>query len=184
MEQRIKYRLTGAVVLLSLAIIFLPMLFDGAGVPDIPFEVEMPPPPVSAKEPLQNRHDKAWAFIDEADELRGRFERAPGLIGQAEHRPTGVDEASSGADAQGVPLAWSVQLASFLREENAKALRDQLQQDGYNAYLVRTRDGEALRTQVAVGPRVSREEIEALQKELRERYQLDGLIVRFDVASR
>ncbi len=42
MEERFKYRLTGAVVALCLAIIFLPMLFDGAGVPDIPFEVDLP----------------------------------------------------------------------------------------------------------------------------------------------
>ncbi|MEE9254872.1 MAG: SPOR domain-containing protein [Pseudomonadales bacterium] len=184
MEERIKYRLTGTVVVLALAIIFLPMLFDGAGVPDIPFDVDLPPPPMSAVEPLPEPGSETWAFVDEANDLRDRFERAPGLIGQPQHRATGLDEASSGADRQGVPLAWSVQLASFLRENNAVGLRDQLQQDGYNAYLVRIRDGEALRTQVAVGPRVSREEVEALQGELRERYELEGIIVRFHVAAR
>ncbi len=184
MDERIKYRLTGAVVAVSLAIIFLPMLFDGAGVPDIPFEVDMPAPPVSAVDPLPGRSEEAWAFVDEVEQLRERFDRSPALIGQPEHRAIGLDEASSGADPQGVPLAWSVQLASFLREDNAVGLRDQLQQDGYNAYLVRIRDGETVRTQVAVGPRVSREEVRALRQELLERYELEGLIVRFHVAAR
>ena len=119
MDERIKYRLTGAVVAVSLAIIFLPMLFDGAGVPDIPFEVDMPAPPVSAVDPLPGRSEEAWAFVDEVEQLRERFDRSPALIGQPEHRAIGLDEASSGADPQGVPLAWSVQLASFLREDNA-----------------------------------------------------------------
>lgn len=183
MEERIKHRITGAVVVIALAVIFLPMLFDGAGVPDIPFDVDLPPPPVSTLEPLPDRRSDAWAFVDEAQDLRGQFDRAPGMIGQPEHRMTEPDENSSGADESGVPLAWSVQLASFVHEENAVALRDQLQLDGYNAYLVRVRDGDALRTQVAVGPRVSREEVQTLRQELLERYELEGMIVRFHVAN-
>ncbi|MCY4566504.1 MAG: hypothetical protein OXE40_18700, partial [Gammaproteobacteria bacterium] len=35
MSEQIRYRITGSLFLLALAIIFLPMLFDGDGVPGV-----------------------------------------------------------------------------------------------------------------------------------------------------
>lgn len=85
--------------------------------------------------------------------------------------------------ADGMPLAWSVQLATFASRDNAVGLRERLLDDGYEAYLIPAREAERTLYRVAVGPRLDRNAVLRLEAELEQRYELDGLVVQFSLAA-
>ena len=196
MTERGRNRLVGAVILVSLALILLPMLFDGAGIerrklaewPAGALEIE------AGEDSFDGDPEPAaWAFVDEVESRRS----AEPIRGQPEHRlppepestlgggprapvlGVGAEETSPGLDGRGLPRAFSVQLAAFRERDNARALRQRLLDDGYDAYMIEEGSGEATLHRVAVGPRIDRDAAVRLQAELAERYQLEGLVVRF-----
>lgn len=199
MTERGRNRLVGAVILLSLAVILLPMLFDGAGI-ERRSGVEWPVAALEL-ETLDERFDQepdhdAWAFADEVETRR----RTPTIRGQPEHLAEPVPEAAVGADhppaadegavmsaagldERSLPRAFSVQLAAFRDPDNARALRQRLLDDGYDAYMIEEGSPEGRLHRVAVGPRIDRAAAIRLQGELATRYDLQGLVVRFSIAS-
>ena len=52
MDSNLKNRLVGVIVISALAVIFLPMILDGAGVRREAVEVVIPPAPVIAPNPV------------------------------------------------------------------------------------------------------------------------------------
>ncbi|MDW8479274.1 MAG: SPOR domain-containing protein [Xanthomonadales bacterium] len=71
---------------------------------------------------------------------------------------------------------FAVQVGVFSREENALALRDRLRGEGFSAWVETVR-GESTAWRVRVGPEAERPAAERLQRALRERLGLQGLIV-------
>ena len=51
MDQNIKNRLVGIIVIFALAVIFLPMILDGSGVDKQKLEVVIPPQPIVSANP-------------------------------------------------------------------------------------------------------------------------------------
>lgn len=202
MTEQGRNRLVGAVILLSLAVILLPMLFDGAGIERR--SIAEWPTDALELDAGDNGWDaegdpSAWTFVDEVDARRS----APPLRGEPRHRPlpeSGVsaddsltdavadrvdeaaDAAAPGLDERGLPRAFSVQLAAFRERDNARSLRQRLLDDGYDAYMIEEGGGDGTLHRVAVGPRIDRQAAVRLQAELEERYQLEGLVVRFSLA--
>lgn len=78
-------------------------------------------------------------------------------------------------DQEGVPVAWTLQLASFRDESNARALRAELLKAGYKVYI---RHMAGL-IKVFVGPELQRSRLEKLQLQLKQEYALEGIVVRF-----
>jgi DedD protein len=78
-------------------------------------------------------------------------------------------------DENGIPAAWSLQLASFKDERNAKSLRADLTKAGYKVYIRRAND----LVRVYIGPEMQRTRLESLKESIKEQYSLDGMIVRF-----
>ena len=79
MEQNVKNRLVGVIVICALAVIFLPMILDGSGVRQDKLEVVIPPQPLVAANP---------EFKPRLIELESRAEALPDV------EPRYVDEAS------------------------------------------------------------------------------------------
>jgi DedD protein len=180
-NEHVRNRVVGLVILVSLAAIFLPMLFDGAGierrrVPEMPVTDIAP-----ADEPPGELDTTAgeWAFVEEVQRVR-EAPPAAQVDAQPRHAPVESDAPDGPAlDGEGAPFAWSVQLASFESRENAEALRDRLLGDGYAAYRIESHEGGRTLHRVAVGPELDRGDTEALREALARRYDLDGLVVRF-----
>lgn len=187
MNERSRNRIVGIIILLSLAAIFLPMLLDGAGIEqrEVPRLPSGAVPQAGDFEALDPQSEE-WSFVAEVDARRASPDQG-GIDGRGRNVPAdAVREAPMVSDAietalaeDGTPLAWAVQLASFADEDNARRLREQLRADGYESYLNLLADGERRLFRVAVGPRLDRASVERLQAELRQRYELDGVVVRF-----
>ena len=177
MQQTSKYRVTGSLFFLALAVIFLPMLFDGAGVglQEIP-----PVPPVSTE------------FAANASKLREYRDVAPGtdVVEKVTSLKANID--ADGYHAQhgtkvGEPRLtpynaqtqiWAVQVASFAERSNAEALRGKMQKGNFEAFISSHKvAGGATVHRVAVGPLLSLDDAKRLQELLGPRYKLQPDIV-------
>ena len=173
MTDRTRDRVMGAVFLAAVAIIALPMLFDGAGVespapPVLPSPVATDGPPIVAMDP---------ANLANADALRERidsdgFDRSTStrvgdpVLAPADRRQTAA-----------LPPAWGVQLGSFADRAKAVALRDQLRAEGYQSMLTDVKGLTGVSTRVAIGPMVNRDDAAKLERELEKRYGMDVIVV-------
>lgn len=174
MSEQSRYRITGSLFLLAVAIIFLPMLFDGDGVPGVTVErIEIDYVP----EAVQRFDEAAPAsdFVERVAELRQEVDE------QGFHRKTGTrigEPVLSNPDD--ATEAWAVQLASFAEQGNAVDFRDRLRADGFEAFVTSYKPpGGQVLNRVAIGPVLDVTRAERLQRELSERYEVNARIMAF-----
>ena len=152
MDERLKQRLVGAMVLIALAIIFLPMLLSRKD--DFQYLDINPPavPSFTGQAPLPLTPESVVA-------------RAPSESVTSER-----------LDKQNLPVSWSIQLASLSKKSSAESLRDRLRQAGHNAY-VRPYNGMF---RVLVGPLAERPDADRLNAQLSRNYGVQSIVVRFE----
>lgn len=81
-----------------------------------------------------------------------------------------------------IPQAWVLQLGSFTDKVNAMQLVNQLRQMKLDAYTRSEHQNGTKVVQVFVGPYIQIEAVEGLQKDLRLRLQLQGVIKKYTVS--
>ena len=149
MDLRLKHRLVGAVVLIAVGVIFIPMLLDGPPPAPEPVTLERIPPAPGA--------DHVPRRVD--------LELPPPVdAGTAAPPPASPSSAVSAVpadSADGPAGAWVIQIGSFSQAANARALRDRLRQEGYAAFDERLTgpDGKPT-TRVRIGPELDRARLE------------------------
>ena len=75
--------------------------------------------------------------------------------------------------------AWIVQLGSFTEEDNAQSLNTKLRQAGYPSFVEPVKKDGKISYRVRVGPEIKRSEADSLLKKLKEKMQLDGIVVSY-----
>ena len=184
MTELTRYRVTGAIFLASIAIIFLPMLFDGDGLKpteafnseafDLQQAVDALDFSVAGSDDT-SEPPGSKAALDAREVLRETIDEEGYLV---DNNTRIGDPVLSIEDTS--TLVWAVQVGSFDQYDNATALRDRLLQDGYSAWLSNVRKAGGNRTRVAVGPLLLRNDALTMEEELVERYDgLEALIVGF-----
>ncbi|MNN40340.1 cell division protein FtsN [compost metagenome] len=83
--------------------------------------------------------------------------------------------APSKIDVNGLPVSWSIQLASLSNRAGAESLQQTLRSQGYNAYI-RSAGGM---NRVYVGPLIERAEAERVRDAINRKHSLKGFVVRF-----
>ena len=196
MNQGTKQRIVGTVVLLTLAFIFLPIVFDGQGsyepamtsrIPDSP-QVSILPEPVQsrpiiiAETETEREAELASPASNDATgaEVPIAVEAAPESVGGTTSEPVFSREVPQ-LDRAGLPQAWVVQLASFADVENARNLLARLQSAGYKAYIRSVVGDQGGRSRVLVGPWVVRARADETQTELQAQFQLAGMVVAYEL---
>jgi DedD protein len=181
MQQRMKQRLVGAVVLVALAVIFIPMLLTGPverQMTDVP--VEIPPPPVvSAPDELEQAAPVDTAPLTASTPIE--MPRATAVPAPENPTPPLIapdEPAERGPNRTPAELAaWTVQVGSFGDEANAMALRDRLRKKRYSAYVdALTANGKSF-YRVRVGPMIQRTEAETAQARLAKEERIKGLVM-------
>jgi len=186
LDVALKQRVVGAIVLVALAVIFLPMLLDGSGRPDrVDMSVEIPAEPDAPASRIESPSG-AGDTGRVAEEEPGPRSESGASAQRAEEAASGPDEGARGTDdvagdqdskretgaeaadtADSAPSAWAVQVGSFSRETNAVVLRDRLRQQGFEAFSEQAQaDGDTTMWRVRVGPVPTRERAESLKAEL------------------
>lgn len=202
MDQGLKQRIIGALVLIIAAVVFLPMLLSGQD-ETVTVEVDAPPAPqmdereidVAAPVELPRPEqvpdlpptplpDPKPIPMPEPSEPPAPPE--PAIAVATEPEPVVPEEPTPASPpAASAPAGdWVVQLGSFSNTANAEGLRETLLTQGYNAYTKTSSvDGKSV-TRVYVGPVINREGANSLRDELARRHGSKGMVVAHDSDNR
>ncbi|MFM7118725.1 MAG: SPOR domain-containing protein [Gammaproteobacteria bacterium] len=211
MKEETRYRVTGSLFLLALAIIILPMILDGAGLPTVePSPVAAPSAVDLDTAPLESDDDVAATAVrlttevspdgfaestdtrlgepvlDETEDQSGPEQSAAVAAEPTApaHSPEPEIDAHTEprlAEANQPTGVWAIQVASFANVDNARVLRDRLRADGYEAFLSTLKTANGPSTRVAVGPMQNRAEAAALKDALSARYRVTARLMAFSI---
>jgi DedD protein len=164
MEVPLQQRIVGAIVLVTLGVIFIPALLDGSGyksrhVQDIEIREKPEFPPLTQKKvkpiptPLQ-QNKKDQIKVQQADPK------------QAHKKPL---------------KAFALQVGTFGSNENAEKMRDQMRKAGYSAFVHKStakgQGGGKATYKVRIGPELERSVLEKIKTKLKKSQKIDGYIV-------
>lgn len=168
MDDGLKQRLIGAIVLVTSAVIFIPMMFDENEAEPEQILVDLPPRPELAETEI-------------APPIRPEL-TVPPLVQQPQPE---IDEvvpenylATPAPDVRQQSQAggWVIQMGAFKEQKNAESLRDKLRAARYNAFIQHRPDDTPALYRVYVGPELLLAEIESLRNELlKQDYKLDNI---------
>lgn len=199
METTLKQRLIGAVVIIAIAVILIPMILDDPGQQrPIELDLEMPPEPEFIFEselpdlqqlddlPAAKKNDVKQAPVDEKVESE-----TPGDVEEMQ-----ISEAqASGAQTAEVPTSdvvdapvdhikpnpslntWVVQAAAFGDKDKALALQEKLIAGNYPAFMEKSVSGNKAVYRVKVGPDLNQGDAEKLLARIKKEYGLTGIFV-------
>ena len=210
MNDILKQRLVGALILVALGVVFWPIIFVEPGSRVEPGQVDIPPPPAVDTTPIEPPRADQWrvssdtyadpdgedSWLDDdslilddaapAEDAAGAPqehvvdpvpESAPEPVASVTPR-TSAPQAPA-LDANGVPLAWSLQVASVSSAAKAEALREQLLAMHEKAYIRKVERGDRDLYRVYLGPKFERAQLEQLQARVNARFGVESLIVRY-----
>ena len=193
MDEGLKQRIIGAVVLVIAAVVFLPMLLSGQDetvevVVDVPEAPVLNQQPIAPAEPVvlpatpqvPNIPTPQSAAEQRAQEqVEAEAAKAP----EPEAKPEVVEVTPEPAPVEEAPKAtgdWVIQLGSFSSNSNAEGLSETLRSQGYNSYTYSvTIQGKPI-TRVYVGPLASRDAANRVRDELASKRGSKGLVVAYD----
>ncbi|NOZ36984.1 MAG: hypothetical protein GXP11_02750 [Gammaproteobacteria bacterium] len=204
-QSRLKQRLVGAIVLVALGVIFIPMILDGKREPG--FIVNGSSIPVKPTE-IKNIRQIEFASNDSAatdrhdaeqDKIRIPIDKRSAPLSTVTKVPVAASHASSSKLKTGKPettaspvvrqkrkvstvsatQAWAIQVGSFKQRSNAFKLRDKLRKHKYKAFVegIRSRNAKLI-YRVRLGPYISRAGAEQVRDSLLAQQKMKGLLVR------
>jgi DedD protein len=175
MDEQTRYRVTGSLFLLALAIICLPMLFDGEGIPSVGLAPLPAPPPAPKVEPLE-QIAPASDYAERVETLRDQVDD-DGFDVETQTRFGEPVLSEPSADTS----AWAVQVASFVDQDNARKFRARLREQGFEAFISTTKADAELHHRVAVGPLLNQADAIAMREELSGLLDVKARVMAFSI---
>ena len=204
MNQAMKQRLIGTIVLGCLALIFIPILLDGEGVQEpTQLSVTVPPAPEITITPLPEPERPVILSDTNALDISNTTNTDANLVPQVTELEPSVSPEASPAEpvqedvvtpvqlptvqpeatteprltTQGLPQGWSVKLGTFSDRTNAESLVASLLLENYKAYSRPVQAGSQTMLAVYVGPVLTQAEATSLRQQLISNPQLKGAVV-------
>lgn len=208
MDSQLKQRLIGAAVLVSLAVLVVPVLLDGgyretsrprrdmAPMPPDQFEQVVPALPdqvqreidagiTAGTDELAATAEQAAAQPDAAQPLPADIVSGPAVDAtpSAPPPPATADVPAAAAPAPSAPLSasaeqWTVQLGSFASRDNAEGLLRRMAASGIKGFILPLDEGGKTSFRVRAGPVAGRAAAERLRKQLEDSQAIRGMLVR------
>jgi DedD protein len=196
----LKQRITGALILISLAVIIVPLLLDFRQDYDQGITASnIPPKPDDFKIEVFtfDNNQQGITVPDLAVEAlvtgSGDASSMPAAAktDNSEPTPKEIDSHLSelqnrvrGSNVAGAPAvkaeAWVVQLASLTLESNAEVLQERVRKLGLHAFILRSQvEGKSM-FRVLVGPELLRSNANKQRQRLLDELKLDGLVVKYE----
>ena len=160
MEAPLQQRIVGAIVLVTLGVIFIPALLDGSGyrsrqVQDIEIKEKPEFPPLTQRKvapvptPLEvNKQEQAKLQKTDSRQLHKK------------------------------PIkSFALQVGTFGSNENAEKMRDQMREAGYTAFVHKSTSKGKTRYKVRVGPELERSVLEKIKSDLKKSKKIDAYVV-------
>jgi len=183
MDQKLKHRLTGAIILVSLAVIFIPVILEGPDNEWTPLNHGIPEPPqlgykVDMDKPRSVVVPVPVPVKPEQTAVRTPVYKPAAPARKKTGSPVPKPESAARAESATETLSgWYVQVGSFSQELNASGLSKRLKLSGYNARLQKTTTETGAAWRVIVGPGKSRAGAEKMRDKLANERQLKGIVI-------
>ncbi|WP_305908229.1 SPOR domain-containing protein [Methylomarinum sp. Ch1-1] len=162
MDQELKQRLVGAVVITALAAIFIPMLFDD-------------PVDETGKKINELKIPELPERLQSSQAVRVP-QNSDDVIELPLKRPMKTVTAAS--DQASALHRWYLQVGLFSQQENALSLRDQLRRQGYAASVSKVKGDQGEMYKVKVGPEMNRDRAEAIKVKLKQQNDLNSFVIQ------
>ncbi len=206
MNDVLKQRLVGALILVALGVVFWPIIFVQPGDKEVAQQQQIPPRPGVAITPIEppdqmglRPSPEHTAMDDSADEgevalpaddsvaatsLEPAPEPAPAPLKKPKVVDTGDASRSKAPaplvmDSDGVPVAWILQVASVSSAEKADELRRRLLSMDYKAYVKKVKRGGKVLHRVYLGPKFERAKLEQMQPAINAEFGVKSMVARY-----
>ena len=175
MDQQLKERLIGIIVLVLFAVIFIPMFFTGTNDSilknkenvSISKESEF----ISKLKPMT---DTATDSNTENIELAPVVEES--LAPVVEEIPFNQEMLKTDAVGQ---MNWVVQVGSFSSKDNAEKLNQKVKKAGFRSFVNPITQNNKIMHQVCLGPEYDEADAKNLLKEIKNKMKLDGIVKKY-----
>ena len=171
MSESLKQRIVGAFVLIALAIIIVPLVFDFSGERQVDTASKIPSmpdiEPVIVAEPTKPDNIIPPKPDDEIFQLEGTKQEES------------LDDEVPGLTSEGLPAGWVLQVGSFRDKAAAQDLVNKLLKDGYRAFIREKKDSKGSLSRVFVGPKVLKKKLVQEKMAIDKKYGVDELLIRF-----
>jgi DedD protein len=176
----LKQRLVGALVIIALGVVFWPVVFVDAERQAMDRTSQVPPMPtmkhsriaapqrLSTVEPVSE--SAAIALHDAPPET---------VASAASNTETSTPRPRPGLDEMGLPIAWVLQVVSVSKKEKADALTQELLDAGYKAYHRPLKLDQTTLYRIYVGPVFDRNQLLKMKKQVDSRLKVDAIIARY-----
>jgi len=176
----LKQRLVGAMVLIALAVIFVPMFLEGPSQTLVPAMEKMPQP--DRQPPVQ----KPQSYPDQVELEKEPEESVLTAQPSATHLqipaekieaitpPPSVSKLAEKNRKTKPQNSWVIQVGSFASKNNALALRNKLRKSGLPTQVEKVRINEHKRYRVRVGPYLKRNQADSVNKQMDSKFSLQG----------
>ena len=207
MNEVLKQRLVGALILVALGVVFWPIIFVEPGQQEEESLARIPPRPDVSTLPIEPpdmaglrpsgelvRTDQPAPELDSAPDdspdaqTAGKSEpaetvkppeSAPAVATKPETRPRSEPPVKPQLDAEGIPVTWILRVASVSSAEKSDALRKELLAMGHKAYVKKVKSGGQTLYRVYIGPKVEKARLEDVRSEIDARFGVESMISRY-----
>ena len=194
MNDILKQRLVGALILVALGIVFWPIIFLQPDDKTASDPQSIAPAPIEVVSEGDLRALPDLAILDDNPDGGERAESAPLAVAtpstiSSEAGPRSSDSNTIGAranapeqlvmDSEGIPVAWTLQVVTVSSADKAEALRKQLLDMSQKAYIVIVRSNGKKLYRVCIGPKFERVELETLQASINAQFKVNSIVARY-----
>lgn len=160
MEAPLQQRIVGAIVLVTLGVIFIPALLDGSGyksrqVQDIEIREKPEFPPLTQK--------KLKPIVTPIEKIKKSQTVALKSDVEKPHKK---------------PIkSFALQVGTFASNERAEKLQDKLRKAGYTTYIHKTQSKGKTSYKLRIGPELEYSVLEKIKKDVKKSHKIDAYIV-------
>ena len=200
MSSAFQNRLVGTIIVVALAVIFLPDLLDGekgtaqtsfVSVPEAPAQEPLVSPQTFPSDEVAQAASRPLEVVDEpvVDEAASTPANTdvqtsePANETPEQAAPTLAEQTTieRSSEAEVANAGWVIQLGSFRHQKNVRELLDKLENSGYRAFSRPVNTSAGRLTKVFVGPDLERDSLQDALPHLKELTGLSGKITQFKV---
>jgi len=181
-------RLVGTIILVALAVIFLPEILDGEKQRNQDRFEDFPNPPrmgtltQADKFPIQEVEEAVTRQVEIVDETPiDESGRIPEDTATEEEVLAEVAEPVVAQSKNESSIGWVIQLGSFRHQKNVRELLNKLEQAGYRTFTRPIQTSSGLLTKVFIGPDLEKDKLQKALPHLRELTGLKGKLTPFSV---
>ena len=200
-DVNIKQRLIGAMVLVSLGVIIIPLLLNsgsdsqqanyGSNIPPLPVELnkklpeiapikDVPPPEAVESIPVEHVPSVKKPIKQVTQENLRAVTRKITISKTAKPAkviPAEKFKPASKPESKKISRAYTLQIASFSNSKNAFSLRDKLRKKSFKAYIESAKTPKGKIYRLRVGPYLIYEQLLSIQKKIEKQFQLKKTII-------